>query len=135
MWSYYCAGHSGFVLGFSVEIDPAFFAIPLHVRYVKDYPAFQYLKEKDKIVDHGMVSKLDLWDHEREIRVIKKGPGLHRFDKNCLTEVIVGAKTTDTDRNRLIKYLRDYGYNHVQFKRAVPSDSAFQLRIENLTIP
>lgn len=134
MWSYYALSHSGFVLGFDVKVDPRFFASLLQVRYVQNYPAFSYLKEPDKIVTHAMASKSECWKHEREYRVVKPKPGLYRFDKKCLSQVIIGYRTNDADRRALINYLNAYGYGHVRLKRAVTSDCSYALRIEDLSI-
>jgi hypothetical protein len=46
--------------------------------------------------------------------------------------VIFGCRTKDGDRNALLKHLKDYGYDHVQLKRAMPSDSSYTLKIENV---
>ncbi|MGA9453551.1 MAG: DUF2971 domain-containing protein [Verrucomicrobiia bacterium] len=135
MWSYYSKSHSGFALGFDVLEDPPFFIMPLPIRYVRDYPAFRYLVEKEKLVERGMISKSKFWKHEKEIRVCKRdGPGLYKFSKKCLAEVIFGCRTKDTDRNKIIKCLKDYGYNHVKVKRTVPSRTSYKLEIQDLTI-
>lgn len=137
MWSYYSEGHTGFVLGFDLLVDPLFFAYPIHPNYVSDYPAFKYLTENDKILTHGMFSKSKLWDREEEIRIIKRQSpsGLYKFSKKCLTQVIFGCKTEDAERNKLIKYLKDYGYDHVRLKRAVPSKISYALEIQDLNLP
>lgn len=136
MWSYYSKAHTGFVLGLDVLEDPAFFVMPLPVKYVPDYPAFRYLVEKDKIVTHGMISKCESWDHEKEVRICKReGSGLYKFSKKCMTEIVFGCQTKDADRNRLIKWLKDYGYNHVNLKRTIPSRNSYKLEIQDLTIP
>ena len=72
MWSYYSKSHSGFVLGFDVLEDPPFFVMPLPIRYVPDYPAIRYLVEKEKLLERGMISKSEFWDHEKEIRICKR---------------------------------------------------------------
>ena len=136
MWSYYSEVHTGFVLGFDLLADPLFFAYPIHPNYVPDYPAFKYLTEKDKILTHGMFSKSELWDHEEEIRIVKQSPsGPYKFSKKCLTQVVFGCRTEDVDRNKVIKHLKDYGYDHVRLKRAVPSKVSYALEIQDLTLP
>jgi hypothetical protein len=136
MWSYYSEAHTGFVLGFDLLADPLFFAYPIHPNYVPDYPAFKYLTEKDKILTHGMFSKSELWDHEEEIRIVKQSPsGPYKFSKKCLTQVVFGCRTEDANRNKLIKHLKDYGYDHVRLKRAVPSKVSYALEIQDLTLP
>jgi hypothetical protein len=127
MWSHYCTGHTGFVLGFSLLADVSFFCTPFNVLYVDNYPNFNYLTEPDKILNHGMLSKSTLWAYEQEVRILKNTAGPHQFAKQCLTEVLLGAKMSDADKTSLLGYLKTYGYTHVKVKQAVVSHSRYAL--------
>ncbi|HUA68056.1 MAG TPA: DUF2971 domain-containing protein [Candidatus Saccharimonadales bacterium] len=107
MWSHYSKAHSGFVLGFDILGDIPFFTAPLNIRYQKDYPAFQYLKEPDKIVSHGVITKSELWRYEGEIRIIKNESGKLKFARECLKEVIFGYRSTQADREKLFNFLKN----------------------------
>jgi hypothetical protein len=135
MWSHYAASHSGFVLGFDVATDIPFFTTPLHVRYVNDYPAFQYLRESDKIVSHGLLSKSTLWNYEQEVRIIKNAQGLHPFNKQSLTQVILGSRTDAANKTRILQLLRTHGYNHVTVSETVPSSARYELELRPVIFP
>lgn len=132
MWSHYCDSHSGFVLGFSLLECPEFFLTPLNVRYAADYPTYSYLKEPEKIVTHGIITKSLQWDYEEEVRILKKSPGLHAFKKHCLTEVILGCRMADSDRAVLLEYLKKYGFDHVTVSEAKCSLTSYCLDISPL---
>jgi hypothetical protein len=134
MWSHYAESHSGFVLGFDVLKDIPFFTRPVHVRYDKNYPAFKYLKEPDKIASHGMLTKSELWRYEGEVRVVKENFGKYQFAKECLKEVIFGCRIDPANRDAIIQYLKKYGYDGVSLKEANPSKTSFAIEITPLKI-
>ena len=134
MWSHYAKSPSGFVLGFDILKDIPFFTAPLNINYQKDYPSFQFLKEPGKIVSHGVITKSELWSYEGEIRVIKNEPGKHKFAKKCLKEVIIGYRTEQKDREKIIQYLKQYFYDDVELKQAAPSKTGFTIEISPMII-
>jgi Protein of unknown function (DUF2971) len=130
MWSHYANCHRGYVLGFTVLKDPAFFVAPCKVKYQAKYPNFSYIRSPLEIVPRGMSTKSQEWHYEKEVRIIKKGPGLKQFKKACLTEIILGCRITKRNMNKMKRLLlNDPEYSHVVLKQATVSATAFKVNI------
>jgi hypothetical protein len=135
MWSHYADSHTGFVLGFTLPEDISFFITPFHAIYVDAYPTFQYLRDDDLIVTNGILSKSRLWEYEQEIRILKRTQGSHAFAPTALTEVILGARISTQNRDRLLQHLRQYGFQHVSVLQATAHNSRYELELNPIPFP
>ena len=61
LWAHYSASHTGVCLKFDITKDEDLFALTFAVKYSKDYPKFDYLKERDQLVDKAMRTKSIHW--------------------------------------------------------------------------
>lgn len=135
MWSHYGMDHTGYALGFTVKHDPHFFASPFRVSYAENYPVYSHITEPQYVVEKGMLTKSIDWTYEREIRVIKDRVGLISFKKTALTEVILGARISIQNRDRMVKLLSVPEYDHVTIKQARVSDTAYRVEIDTVSFP
>jgi len=93
MWSHYAENHQGICLEFDGMSD--FIAPAMQVRYSKDRPTINRLREKSSIqmMEKALLTKSIQWDYEYEWRIIHQvaGCGPVSFDHNTLTGIIFGA--------------------------------------------
>lgn len=77
----------------------------------------------------GLFTKSEDWKYEQEFRIISN-PGNHSFSASALQEVIIGAKTSKANEEKVKDLLSVREYAHVKLKRAfnVPGTFAFGSR-------
>jgi len=113
MWSHYAQNHTGFVIEFEVNFnDPtAKFSnlenklIGYDVVYQEHMPIITAGNREFESVKGVFLTKSTDWSYEQEYRVITtdKGPGIHDFDSNMISRVIVGAKISPPDYQEIKK--------------------------------
>ena len=136
MWSHYANSHKGVCIEYNIPRGGFFYNNLLPVQYKKHYPKFElsdYIGEDNimfKMHQQVLCTKSVLWKYEKEWRVITdEGYGLKEFNKEDVTKVIFGVKTSDEDKERIISLFKDNGYVDVVFYRCSMSDKAFALNI------
>jgi hypothetical protein len=114
MFAYYAGGHSGFCLEFTVKHSPPehFFERARRITYATEFPrlVFEHPTHKE-IVDIILATKCQVWEHEKEWRLIKTPDELNnnrqvQFPAQILTGVILGCTITEQSRNFIKKLLR-----------------------------
>ena len=153
MWAHYADAHRGFVLGIDVRAFRPFAVDreqPVHtVEYSRDR-----MKLNSDLITAGDVSgvyfhKSEDWSYEKEVRVLiplnhdllrcKSGGGAMRLlpiPKQFVRSVIIGARMSGSDEKSLRSSLCPAnGYEPVEFYRAVPSPSRFELDIVKIGVP
>jgi hypothetical protein len=161
LWSHYADGHRGICLGFNSEIlsiggasddagDVRYLPKPPYVEkfleLTEEFSEFCrpwdgvhfsdeqgrnfYNKQVDSMLEIGLYTKSENWKYEEEFR-ITSAPGNHSFTPSALIEVILGAKTSDADENKIKELLSTNDYSHVKLKRAfnVPGTFSFGSRL------
>lgn len=130
LWSHYADNHEGVCLKFDILKSIDFFSIPLNVTYDESYPQYNHMTEPNKIAEKLIKIKYKKWDYEKEIRVFKNSPGLKKFEKESLVEVIFGARMQNDEKNRIISIFKNTpGYNHVKFMSCSISKTKYGLDI------
>lgn len=134
LWSFYANSHTGICFGFDIEEDLDFFNVFIKVTY-GDYPEYNII-EAQKVPDsihHKILGTKSLdWEKEKEFRIIKnKGETYYRFNRNCLTKVIFGAKMDIKKRNDIIEVI-DKNYSDVLYYKGVLKENDFGLEIQQL---
>jgi hypothetical protein len=107
--------------------------VPLNVKYDANYPAYHYLREPDKIVTHGIATKSNQWSYEEEVRIIKTPAGPYSFAPECLKEVVFGCRMSESSKQELVSYIRDFGFTHAQIWQASCSLTSFQLELQRVS--
>lgn len=159
LWSHYANGHRGLCLGFNTEIlEISGTTTSGDVQYLPNPPYMEkflalteefgeffrpwdnvhfsdeqgrsfYNKQVDAMLQIGLFTKSQDWKYEQEFRIISS-PGSHSFSASALQEVIVGAKTSKADEEKIRELLSVREYSHVKLKKAfnVPGTFAFGSR-------
>lgn len=112
MWSHYADNHQGFCLEFAGE-DPEELPFPLcwPVTYQKELPVLDTTVTMDdiytdEIVRVGLMTKYSDWAYEKEWRALEtSGPGLRPFSPGTLTGVILGARMSTEDREKVLAWV------------------------------
>lgn len=117
MWSHYAAGHSGVCLQFEAsEIMNS----ARKVNYFDELPSINIFNQSfADLADQVLLSKQQQWSYQKEWRVIDPEfpPGVHRFIRPLLTGLILGAKTTSQDEQKVRELLREASLD-ISLKRA-----------------
>ncbi|QGG73891.1 DUF2971 domain-containing protein [Pseudomonas syringae] len=156
LWSHYADGHRGLCLGFNTEIlqvdgmtsagDVQYLPNPPYmekflalteefgefcrpwdkVHFSDEQGKNFYNKQVDAMLQIGLFTKSEDWKYEKEFRIISN-PGNHSFSPSALQEVIIGAKTSKVNEERINDLLSAREYSHVRLKKAfnVPGTFTF----------
>ncbi len=131
MWAHYADSHKGVCLKFDILEDTEFFSPAKKVSYTKEYPIYNYLKNKNDFVNQMFFTKSNEWSYEGEIRVLKNKKGNYKFKEKCLKEVIFGCNISEGDKKTLIKIIKQY-YPTTKLKQAVTKNKIFQLEFKEI---
>ena len=122
IWSHYADSHNGICIEFDIKRGGLFYNILLPVQYRKRYPKFELSDYQDEentmftMLQQAICTKSVLWKYEKEWRVIADdGCGLNKFDKQDVTKVIFGAKTSDDDKERIMSLFNDNEYTATEY--------------------
>lgn len=133
MWAHYTQDHKGICFEFDYSLDNEFFRPMKKVIYDETYPIYNYYKDKQNVVGQLMLHKSNHWQYEREIRIIKKGQGLHKFNPLCLRKIFFGVRTLDKQVSTIKNLIRDSNkYGHVQLFKARLDETNYQLHFDTL---
>ncbi|MBL0883576.1 MAG: DUF2971 domain-containing protein [Chitinophagaceae bacterium] len=129
MWSHYSDCHRGIVLGFDLSQDLDFFAPVISIKYEKEYPVYNYLRDKNKFADILIRQKSDHWSYEQEYRVVKMNQtGAVKFKKETLKEVIFGCKCKNEEIERIKKSALSSGFTPI-FSIAHKNNKQYKLDV------
>ena len=149
MWSHYASSHEGFVIGFDSTHE--YFN---QKKSTKD--EFRHLRKVEyrSIRPNAPLTALDgidvflvkskEWEYEQEWRIMRALPDadeeipaepasiyLFAFPTDAVTEVILGARMTETNKLAIRNLLGSRTeYEHVEILNAIPHKKEFRLKIE-----
>ena len=102
MWSHYADQHKGICILFDTKLK--FFDGLRPVTYVpKRLPTPIKTKGEPGRLMQLMTTKLDLWEYEKEWRILdyENGPGIKHFPPEILHGVIFGCRMTEQNKGRI----------------------------------
>lgn len=153
MWSHYADEHKGFCIGYSLseKFRKSYKTNAIiglcDVHYAKDNPYLDYFIEFGEsserimwdefwvpLLSLGLVAKSLVWSNEDEVRIVRGKPGLVRYSKKELSEIIFGLKMKEPQRDTIRKILSGSEWSHVAYKEVVRKNDGFQLEIIGCTI-
>ena len=130
MWGHYADSHRGIVIGFNIDpVNLAPFLMVQPVRYVHAIETKNYHSDRERIIDHWILTKSDKWEYEQEVRAFCfKQNGLIDFDKKCIKEIYFGCKTAEKDIKSIISILKKTDYESVALKVMETDPVSFNLK-------
>lgn len=133
MWAHYTQDHKGFCLEFDYSFDSDFFRPLKKVIYDETYPIYNYYEGKNNAVAQLMLHKSNHWEYENEIRLIKKGQGLHQFNPLSLRKVFFGVRMTEKQISTIKNLIQNNSsYGHVELFKSQLDETNYQLNFQTL---
>ena len=141
MWAHYSDNHNGICIGLDHNQDINFFKTLLRVKYVSEYPIYNYIREYDThmTVQHVFGTKSMDWKYEREYRIIKdinsngfRNNGLLKFNKKILTRIYFGLKTKQEDIDIIKEINKNYYDAKIKLFIAHENPKSFELNFEQI---
>lgn len=134
MWSHYTDGHKGLCLEFDPTKEITLFGQALKVRYSYDYPSVNIINiGEPEEFRKALLTKSKHWEYEQEWRIVKPkdegGQGIHRFQPELLTGVILGALISPEDKDKVLNWVKNYPTNITLYQAKI-SRTKYQLDIE-----
>ncbi len=145
MWGHYGNNHTGVCLkfDFNLENDSKNILFDekeklelLNVNY-SDTPLdiFNYTdSELLNLIFKIFQCKSKKWSYEEEIRLIKNQQGLVKMNKNSISQIIFGCKSSPKDRYTICKLIASLGYKINDLMIAKIQPDSYELKIEKMTI-
>lgn len=142
MWSHYADKHKGVCLEYDILKDSKTFDFVNSPEYINSpllrVDLYQALNDqKSSLMQGSLLTKSDLWENEKEQRLIKLESAGKKIEINpdCLKSVIFGLKCEKEKKEELIKKMREKGYNkNTEIKKAVKAENTYKLNIENIGV-
>jgi hypothetical protein len=132
LWAHYSSSHKGICLKFDITKDPDFFSLTFPVKYSTEYPVFDYLTEREKLVNKAVLTKSDHWKYEGEIRTLQKTFGKYSFKKECLTEIIFGCKSDPKEIAEIRQINEEAKYPNLKFKQVKLKNDKYDIDIVDI---
>jgi hypothetical protein len=134
MWSHYADQHRGVCLEFNGSMEPSNIlergvAMILNVNYDRT-DTINYNHEKERAIVDLFTRKSFDWRYEEEVRIIVVDDSkYHKFNRDFLTGVVFGCRTSEPDQEILRSIIGKQGYD-VPIRRAIRGK--FALKFEAL---
>ncbi len=132
LWAHYSSSHTGVCLKFDITKDEDLFALTFAVKYSKDYPQFDYLTERNQLVDKAMRTKSIHWEYENEVRVFKTNFGNHPFKKESLKEIIFGCKADSNEIRTIRQIVANANYPDLKLRQVKLKDNEYDVEIVDI---
>lgn len=132
LWAHYSNNHKGLVLGFDVLVDPEFFMWPLNVSYQDTYKAINYFRDGDEAINKIISTKSTHWAYEEEFRVLKKSSKAWPFQRESLTDIYFGCRSSNEFVESVIQECSASEMSHVRFHKAELKHGMFGLDFQQV---
>jgi hypothetical protein len=131
MWSHYANSHRGICLRFQASTITPFFGRAQPVLYEIARPILNVIHDDPYTqIDKALLTKADFWSYEQEWRVIDHdtGPGVHKFPGELLDAIILGARISAEDRQKVLTWVAQRR-TIIEVLHAQIDDERFRLKI------
>lgn len=137
MWAHYGRAHSGLCLQFEVARDVEVFSLARPVSYDENFPALQWPRDREAVVEKVIFKKFKVWDYENERRIVvsHQDERLLPFNDAALTAVICGHRMADATfavLRELMQERRKEGRREMRILRSVPNKDRYGMKIFRL---
>lgn len=123
LWANYSNNSKGICLQYNMDFDKNFFKGWRPITYVRDLKKIIYRisPNGDNMMDI-FYNKLELWQKEYEVRLVKERKGKIEFKKECLRSVVLGYNIESNFKKNIIKTIKE-NYNEVNiYQMKKPTD-------------
>jgi len=112
LWSHYGDYHKGLCVGFEfpVKYHDDFVLYP--VNYEGNFETVRFEEDSNRVLYYWLTKKAPEWKYEQEVRAINLHDNEYcKFDKSNIKEIVFGYKTTEKNKGKLIKTLKQMKYS------------------------
>lgn len=141
MWAHYTQSHTGVCLEFSVNEGSDIYKNLLPVQYSETYPFFDLAKYKDEqspfrtMHMQAVATKSLMWEYENEWRDIRNdGENAYPFNPADLSGVTFGINTSDEDKEKTLRLLKENNYPEVAIYQATRDDTLYGINREQIDL-
>lgn len=118
MWSHYSGDHKGICLQFNARSEP--FVGACQIAYRERLPLSTSPEDEDDAMTKALLTKSDIWNYEREFRVVAKNPrypspgvptaidGFVMMSENALERIIIGCACSDDEVEAIVEMVRQH---------------------------
>lgn len=124
LWATYADNHEGICIQYDITRDKSFFNGVRAVDYVERFEVIDYkpVSNPETSVDI-FYRKLNLWEKEFEVRLVKPKTGKHKINPECVRSIIFGLRAKDDYIEKVIDIVRRK-YKHVTlYKTKIMTES------------
>lgn len=117
LWAYY-ANHEGICIQYDTTRDESFFKGARRVDYVEKLEKINYEPiTNPNLTNEIFYKKLNLWEKEFEIRLVKSGTGKHEVNPESVRSIILGLQAKDDYIEKVIDIVKRK-YKHAKLYQA-----------------
>ena len=133
MWSHYADSHGGVCIGFGTNLLLKTFTKIFWVKYKIKFPELNLLKMPIDSMYDILANKSNEWQYEKEVRILGDTKGNFPFMKEAVKEVIFGIRSTEEQRNTIVRLVNQCKYK-VTLKKGVFSKENYEIKFVNFVI-
>jgi hypothetical protein len=135
MWAHYADAHRGICLRFRATSITPFFGGAQKVAYQADRPTIHIFTDTlEQKLAKAALTKADFWYYEEEWRIVdhEQGPGVRRFPHELLDGVILGARVSADNRQKILSWASERKVKPAIYQ-AHFSPKFFRIEIKSVT--
>lgn len=123
LWTYY-ANHEGICIQYDTNRDESFFKGARRVDYVDNLGIINFEPiTNPQVTNDIFYKKLNLWEKEFEIRLVKSGTGKHKVNPESVRSIILGLKAKDDFIDKVIDIVKRKYKHATLYQAEVMTDS------------
>lgn len=107
LWATYANNHEGICLQYDTVRDKSFFKGSRRVNYVEELEIIDYEPITNPQASNDIFyKKLNLWEKEFEVRLVKPKVGKHKINPECVRSIVLGLRAKDDYIEKVIDIVR-----------------------------
>ena len=107
LWASYADNHEGLCIQYDIQRDKTFFKNARRIDYVDNLDAIDYLPiTSPEAANDIFYKKLNLWEKEYEVRLVKPSTGRHELNSECVRSIVLGLRAKDEFIEKVIDVVK-----------------------------
>ncbi|MCA0349618.1 MAG: hypothetical protein LCH35_10205 [Bacteroidetes bacterium] len=107
LWAIYADNHEGICIQYDTVRDEPFFREVRRIDYVEKLEIINYEPfSNPQVTNDIFYKKLNLWEKEFEVRLVKPKTGKHEINPECVRSVVLGLRAKEDYIEKVIDIMR-----------------------------
>lgn len=124
LWANYADNHEGVCIQYDITRDKSFFKGVRRVDYVDKLDIIDYEPITNPQASNNIFyRKLNLWEKEFEVRLVKPKTGKHSINPECVRSIILGMRAKDEYIEKIIDIVRRKYKHAILYQAEVMTES------------